>query len=167
MIYCAHFHNLGFVRSDTMHNSANIQSPRISVVFLCSCEVYHKQEVWFLLYLLGQIVTWQYNPADPLDQNWPCTVINDHDWQLRNCPLYFRPNFTLGFKTFQKVLNSCKCHSTWSTIIRHLHNFWFHCLSIDKGEQPKDLIQLHTKVIPLLSQSLPKDFFNFFLNNSS
>ena len=39
-----------------------------------------------LLYLLGQIVTWQYIPY-PLDENWPCTVINDHDWQLWNCPL--------------------------------------------------------------------------------
>ena len=40
----------------------------------------------FLLCFLGQIVTWQYN-LNLLDQNWPCTVINDHDWQLRYGPL--------------------------------------------------------------------------------
>jgi len=29
----------------------------------CSCDkVYHKREVRFLLYFLGQIVTWQYHP---------------------------------------------------------------------------------------------------------
>ena len=34
----------------------------LSVLFLCSCDkVYHKLEVRFVLYLLGQIVTW-YNP---------------------------------------------------------------------------------------------------------
>jgi len=27
------------------------------------------------------------NP-NPLDLNWPCTVKNDHDWLLGNCPLY-------------------------------------------------------------------------------
>jgi len=29
-------------------------------------KIYHKQEVRFLSYLLGQILTWQYNP-NPLD----------------------------------------------------------------------------------------------------
>jgi len=68
------------------HSSAKLQSP-LSVVFLCSCDkVYHRQEVRFLLYLLGQIVTWQYYP-NPFEYNWPCTVINDHYWPLRNCPL--------------------------------------------------------------------------------
>ena len=33
-------------------------------------------------YVLGQIVTWQYYP-NLLDQNWSCTVIIDHAWQLR------------------------------------------------------------------------------------
>jgi len=42
----------------------------------------------FLLCLLSLIVTWQYNP-NPLDSNWPCTVINYHDWQ-RNCPLQLK-----------------------------------------------------------------------------
>jgi len=37
----------------------------------------------FLFCFLGQIVTWQYN-SNLLDWNWPCTVINDHNWQLRN-----------------------------------------------------------------------------------
>ena len=38
--------------------SANFQTFPIFVVFLCACdEVYHKQEVRFLLYLLGQSVT--------------------------------------------------------------------------------------------------------------
>jgi len=43
-----------------MHNLAIFQSPPLSVVFLCPCDkVYHKQEeqVCFLLYLIGQIVT--------------------------------------------------------------------------------------------------------------
>ena len=40
-----------------MQYIANVQAPPISVVFLCLCDnVYHKQEVRFLLYLLGQIV---------------------------------------------------------------------------------------------------------------
>ena len=53
----------------------------------CSCDkVNHIQEVRFLLYILGQIVTWQYIP-NPLELSWPCTVINDHDWQWWNCPL--------------------------------------------------------------------------------
>jgi len=40
------------------HSSVNVQAPPISVVFLCPCDkVYHKQEVRFLLHLLGQIVT--------------------------------------------------------------------------------------------------------------
>ena len=47
-------------------------NPPHSVVFFCSCDkVYHKLEVSFL-YLLGQILTWQYNYY-LLDKNWPCT----------------------------------------------------------------------------------------------
>ena len=39
---------------------AILQSPPLSVVFLCSCDkVYHKQNVFFLC-LLGQNVTRQY-----------------------------------------------------------------------------------------------------------
>jgi len=46
-----------------MHSSANFQAPPIFVVFYCSCDkVHHKKEVCFLLYLLGQTVTRQYNP---------------------------------------------------------------------------------------------------------
>jgi len=48
----------------------------------CSCDkVYDKQKVRFLFYILSQIVTWQYI-HNPLDYNWPCSIINDHDWQL-------------------------------------------------------------------------------------
>ena len=53
----------------TMHSSAIFQAPPISVVFYCPCDnFYHKQKVSFLLYLLGQIVTYQYNskPLDPV-----------------------------------------------------------------------------------------------------
>ena len=40
----------------------------------CPCDkVYHKQDVRFLLYILSQIVTWQYIP-NRLDLNWPCNV---------------------------------------------------------------------------------------------
>jgi len=47
----------------SIHSFASFQAPPISVVFLSSYgKVYHKQEVCLLLYLLGQIVTWQYNP---------------------------------------------------------------------------------------------------------
>jgi len=46
------------VSSHLMHSSTNFQTPPISVVFLCSCDmIYNKQEVCFLLYLLGHIVT--------------------------------------------------------------------------------------------------------------
>ena len=48
---------------DTMHGSENVQAPPILIVFLSMCDkIYNTQEVWFLLYVLGQIVTWQYNP---------------------------------------------------------------------------------------------------------
>ena len=68
--------------------------------FLWSFEkVYHKQEVCFL-YFLGQMVSWQYN-TNLLDQNWPCTVINDHDWQLWNCPLDF------GIVSYQASRRKC------------------------------------------------------------
>jgi len=41
-----------------MRGSANCKTPPISLVFFCLCDkVYYKQEVPFLLYLLGQIVT--------------------------------------------------------------------------------------------------------------
>ena len=38
-------------------------APPLAAYFLWSCDkVYHKQEVCFHLYFLGQIVSWQYNP---------------------------------------------------------------------------------------------------------
>jgi len=92
------FNLMTLVTSTTrgMHSSTNVQAPFNVVDFLWSCDklVYHKQEVCFLLYFLGQIVTWRYN-SNLLDYNWPCTVIiliNDHDWQLQNClfPVYTR-----------------------------------------------------------------------------
>ena len=50
-----------------MHSSTNFQAPPYVVDLLWSCDkVYHKQEVGFLFYLQGQLVTWQYNP-NPLD----------------------------------------------------------------------------------------------------
>ena len=40
-----------------MHSSAKLQSPPLYIVFLRACDqVYHRQEVLFLLYLVGQIV---------------------------------------------------------------------------------------------------------------
>ena len=45
----------------------HVYSPPTFAVSHCSFDkVAYKQEVRFLLYLLGQIVTWQYNP-NPLD----------------------------------------------------------------------------------------------------
>ena len=66
-----------------MHRSAKFQTPPNALDLLWSCE-----GLWrvFLLCFLGQIVTWQFNP-NILDQNWPCTVITDNEWQLRNGPL--------------------------------------------------------------------------------
>ena len=65
-----------------MHSSPKVESPPLSEGLLCSCDkVYIKWEECFLLFLICPIVTWQYIPK-PLDYNWPCTVINDHDWQL-------------------------------------------------------------------------------------
>ena len=73
--------------SSTMDSSTICQCPPHAAYILWSCDtVYHKQEVCFLLYFLGQIVSWQYN-TNLLDSNWPCTVIYDHVWQLWNCPL--------------------------------------------------------------------------------
>ena len=47
----------------SMDSSTNCQAPPQAAYFLWSCDkVYHKQEVCFLLYILGQIVSWQYNP---------------------------------------------------------------------------------------------------------
>ena len=46
-----------------MDSSTNFQAPPQAAYFLWSCDkVYHKQEVCFLLYFLGQIVSWQYYP---------------------------------------------------------------------------------------------------------
>jgi len=72
-----------------MDSSTNVQAPPQAAYFLWYCDkANHKQEVCFLLYFLGQIVSWQYYP-NILDWNWLCTVINDHDWQLWNCPLFY------------------------------------------------------------------------------
>ena len=46
----------------SMHSSTIFQSPHLSVAIPLCVKVYHKQEIYFLLYLLVQIVTWQYNP---------------------------------------------------------------------------------------------------------
>ena len=73
--------------SNVRDSSTDFQAPPQAAYCFWSCnKVYHKQEVCFLLYFLGQIVSWQYNP-NLLDYHWPCTVINDYDWQLWNCPL--------------------------------------------------------------------------------
>ena len=46
-----------------MHSSAIKQSPLLSILFFCSNDkVYHKQEVRFHLYLLGQIATDNHKP---------------------------------------------------------------------------------------------------------
>jgi len=45
-------------RPKPMHGSTNIQSPSTFAEIHCSCDkIYHKQEVRFLLYIVGQIVT--------------------------------------------------------------------------------------------------------------
>ena len=50
-------------RGSFMDSSYKFQAPPHAAYFLWSCDkVYHKQEVWFLLYFLGQIVSWLYNP---------------------------------------------------------------------------------------------------------
>ena len=47
----------------SMDNFTNFQAPPQEAYLLWSCDkVYHKQEVCFLLYFLGQIISWQYNP---------------------------------------------------------------------------------------------------------
>jgi len=99
--------------SDIMDSSTNFQAPTQAAYSLWSCDkVYHKQEVCFLLYFLGQIVSLRYNP-NLLDYNWSCTVINDHDWQLWNCPLvYITPSLrylrqTSTFHVFAYKISSC------------------------------------------------------------
>ena len=88
-----------------MDSSTTFQVPPQAAYFLWSCDkVYHKQKVCILLYFLGHIVSWQYNP-NLLDLNRPFTVINDHDWQLWNCPLGWPvgPNFpTFPYVLYQK-----------------------------------------------------------------
>jgi len=80
--------SLVFTEPSSMDSSTICQAPPQAAYFLWSCDkVYHKQEVCLLLNFLGQIFSWQYNP-NLLDKSWPCTVINDHDWQLWNCPLF-------------------------------------------------------------------------------
>jgi len=47
----------------TIDSSTNCQAPPHAVYSVWSCDkVYDKQEVCFLLYFLGQTVSWQYNP---------------------------------------------------------------------------------------------------------
>ena len=55
-------------RDAPKHGSTKVLSPPPTFAEIhCSCnKVYHKHEVLFLLYILGQIVTWQYIP-NPLD----------------------------------------------------------------------------------------------------
>jgi len=56
-----------FTAECIMDSSTHFQAPLQAAYFLWSCDkVYHKQDVCFLLYFLGQIVSWQYNP-NPLD----------------------------------------------------------------------------------------------------
>jgi len=82
-----------------MESSQNFNLLPFSVHFFCwSDKVYHKQEVRFLLYLLGQIAT------DILTliywiKTWPFTVFNYHSWQLGNCPLSLT-NANCFFATF-------------------------------------------------------------------
>ena len=46
-----------------MDSSTIFQAPPQAAYFLWSYDkVYHKQEICFLLYFLGQIVSWHYNP---------------------------------------------------------------------------------------------------------
>ena len=52
---------------NALNGSTKFKSPPTFAEIHCSCDnVYHKQEVRFLLYILGQIVTWQDIP-NPLD----------------------------------------------------------------------------------------------------
>ena len=56
---------------------SELQSPPFSVHFFCLCDkVYHKQERRFLMHF---IIYYNHNP-NPMALNWPCTIINDHDW---------------------------------------------------------------------------------------
>jgi len=47
-----------------MHGSTHFLSQPTFAEIHCSCDkVYHKQELRFLLYILGQSVTWHYIPS--------------------------------------------------------------------------------------------------------
>ena len=70
-----------------MHRSAKFQTPPNAVYLLRSCEgLWRGLSFVFSRPECHLTFTWQYNP-NILDLNWQCTVINDHDWQLRNGPL--------------------------------------------------------------------------------
>jgi len=55
-VHCSVYHT-------TMDSSTICQAPPQAAYFLWICDnVYHKQDVCFPLYFLGQTVSWQYNP---------------------------------------------------------------------------------------------------------
>ena len=102
----------------TMHSSTICQYPPLSVVFLCLCDtIRYYQEVPILLYLLGQTATWQHS-TNPLDSNWPCTVINDHDWRLGNCPL---PNNLYHLLCYWNRI----CYRYWWVCLGSLFEWWY------------------------------------------
>jgi len=115
-----------------MHSSAKIQSPPLSV-FLFVRVIYHKQEVRFLLYLHVRLSPDNHNP-NPLDKNWPFTVINDQDWQLGKCP----------FKTIQlSKVYKYLCHRSCSCLRRSRQT----ASSSDNDGEQRYLLQ-HRRVTP-------------------
>jgi len=54
------------MRKQHLSRVMHMTPPQIAEIHCLCDKFYHKQELRFLLYLLGQIVTWQYYP-NPLD----------------------------------------------------------------------------------------------------
>jgi len=77
----------------------------LSVGVICLCDnVNEKQTVRVLLYFRSLIGTWQYNP-NLLGYKWRCTAINDHNWQLGNCPFLLLKRRNIEHK--QLFVNFC------------------------------------------------------------
>jgi len=75
----------------------NTSISSLYVRFFCLCDkVYYKQEIWFLLYFLSQIVTWQF-----IGLKLTMYCYNDNNWPLGNGPFWC----CLGQLKFPPIIN--------------------------------------------------------------
>jgi len=92
------------------------------------------------LYLLGHNVAWlsgrQYNTYT-LDYNWPCTIINDINWQLRNCPYVRQQTISMfGIQSNLLIKTTKEKLHLWYLFIdgsfsEVCSGFTIHCFTVD------------------------------------